>query len=103
MKNRFLLCWVTLLAIDLFSVLRAAEPAPFAGGRWVDLTHDFSAETIYWPTANGFVLEPEHHGLTPNGYFYAANRYSASEHGGTHIDAPVHFAEGKKAVDQLSL
>ena len=81
----------------LLSVLIAAvvplNAAPFAGGRWVDLTHDFSAETLYWPTASSFVLEKEFHGQTEKGYFYAANRYSASEHGGTHLDAPEHFAE----------
>src|SRR6266542_6391859 len=77
--------------------------APFAGGRWVDLTHDFSSETIYWPTAQGFALETEFRGVTPNGYFYCANRYHASEHGGTHIDAPIHFAEGGKPVDQLAI
>jgi kynurenine formamidase len=69
----------------------------------VDLTHDFSSETIYWPTAQGFALEPEFNGVTSNGYFYAANRYHASEHGGTHIDAPVHFAQGHQTVDQIPL
>ena len=64
----------------------------------MDLTHDFSEDTIYWPTAQGFKLEPEFRGLQPGGYFYAANRYRASEHGGTHIDAPIHFAEGHKTV-----
>jgi kynurenine formamidase len=80
----------------------AAGP-PFADGRWVDLTHDFSSETLYWPTAQGFALESEFRGATPQGYFYCANRYRASEHGGTHIDAPIHFAEGRKTVDQLSI
>ena len=83
-------------------VLRAGDASPFAGGRWIDLTHDFSAETIYWPTASGFVLEKEFRGQTESGYFYAANHYGASEHGGTHIDAPIHFAEGHKSVDQLA-
>ena len=77
--------------------------APFAAGRWLDLTHDFSSETIYWPTAQGFALETEFNGVTPQGYFYCANRYHASEHGGTHIDAPIHFAEAHKTVDQLAL
>jgi len=81
----------------------AAADAPFAGGRWIDLTHEFSSETLYWPTAESFALETEFHGQTPKGYFYAANRYRASEHGGTHIDAPIHFAEGHKTVDQLSI
>ncbi len=81
----------------------AAADAPFTGGRWIDLTHEFSSETLYWPTAERFTLETEFHGQTPKGYFYAANRYRASEHGGTHIDAPIHFAEGHKTVDQLPL
>jgi kynurenine formamidase len=80
-----------------------AADSPFTGGRWIDLTHEFSSETLYWPTAERFTLEAEFHGQTPKGYFYAANRYRASEHGGTHIDAPIHFAEGHKTVDQLPL
>jgi len=92
----------------LLLLLGTAGPAlaggpPFSGGRWIDLTHDFSTNTIYWPTAQGFALETEFKGMTAQGYFYAANRYHASEHGGTHIDAPMHFAEGRKTVDQLSI
>src|SRR5215471_2541996 len=81
---------------------RAAEP-PFTGGKWIDLTHDFSAETLYWPTAQNFVLETEFQGKTAKGYFYEANRYRASEHGGTHIDAPVHFAQGHKSLEQIPI
>jgi kynurenine formamidase len=95
-------CIVALLLSSVGSS-RGGESVPFTGGRWLDLTHDFSPETIYWPTASGFVLEVEHHGPTPQGYFYAANRYRASEHGGTHLDAPIHFAEGRKTLDQLSI
>jgi len=91
-----------LLALSGSLLVRADDASPFAGGRWIDLTHAFSAETLYWPTAAGFVLEQEFHGQTEKGYFYAANRYSASEHGGTHIDAPIHFAAGHKTVDQLA-
>ena len=94
---------VPILTMSVVAHSRGAEVSPFTSGRWVDLTHDFSAETLYWPTANRFALETEHHGSTPQGYFYAANRYAASEHGGTHIDAPIHFAEGRKTVDQLPL
>ena len=82
-------------------IFNLAAGAPFAGGKWIDLTHDFSADTIYWPTAQRFALEAEFHGHTKKGYFYAANRYSASEHGGTHVDAPIHFAEHGKTLDQL--
>ena len=100
---------LALLALVLFVWLleaaRAASPAaaasPFAGGRWIDLTHAFSSDSLYWPTAQRFQLDVEMKAFTEKGYFYAANRYRASEHGGTHIDAPIHFAEKGQTVDQL--
>src|SRR5215475_356218 len=93
---------VFLLTFGFASGLLAANP-PFADGKWIDLTHDFSTNTLYWPTAQPFTLETEFHAHTDKGYFYAANRYSASEHGGTHIDAPIHFAEHGRTLDQLTI
>lgn len=78
----------------------------FSGGagRWVDLTHAFSSRSIYWPTDTlGFKLEQLAHGHTAGGWFYSSYRYSAAEHGGTHLDAPVHFAEGGWTNDQIPL
>lgn len=75
----------------------------FPKGQWIDLSHDFSDETIYWVTAEPFKRETVAEGVTPGGYYYSAYNFSAAEHGGTHIDAPVHFAEGKKSVDQLDV
>ena len=74
-----------------------------SSGSWVDLSHDFSSETIYWPTAKRFTLEVVSAQQTPAGYYYAANNFSTSEHGGTHLDAPIHFAEGKHTADQVPL
>lgn len=73
----------------------------FPEGRLIDLTHSFSSETIYWPTAKPFTLEKVSDGVTPGGYYYAANNFAAAEHGGTHLDAPVHFAAGKHTTDQI--
>jgi kynurenine formamidase len=67
----------------------------------LDLTYDFDDATIYWPNAQAFRWEKESWGMTPAGYWYAAARYSASEHGGTHMDSPIHFAEGGLATDQV--
>ena len=67
----------------------------------VDLTYPFGAETIYWPTAKRFALETVQEGETPGGYWYEANNYGAAEHGGTHMDAPVHFARGGVTADQV--
>jgi kynurenine formamidase len=69
----------------------------------VDLTYAFDASTVYWPTAETFKLETDFEGVTEKGYYYSAYRYSAAEHGGTHLDAPVHFAKGKNSVDQIPL
>jgi len=74
-----------------------------AAGRWVDLTYSYSEETIYWPTADGFRLEEESYGMTPGGWFYSSYKYSASEHGGTHFDAPIHFAEGGNTSEAVPL
>ncbi len=72
-------------------------------GRIVDLSHAFDEETIYWPTEPGFVLERGFEGLTEQGYYYAAHRFKSPEHGGTHIDAPIHFREGASTVDEIPL
>jgi len=72
-------------------------------GEWIDLSHDFSADTIYWPTAERFKLDTVAAGINDKGYYYSAYQFSAAEHGGTHIDAPIHFAEGHNTVDQIPL
>jgi kynurenine formamidase len=74
------------------------------GGRWVDLTHPFSGSTIYWPTDTaGFQLEELAYGPTDGGWFYASYAFRSAEHGGTHLDAPVHFAEGRLTADAIPL
>jgi kynurenine formamidase len=73
------------------------------GLRVIDLSHAFDADTIYWPTAEGFQLRVDSKGLTPRGFYYEANSYSAAEHGGTHLDAPIHFAEGARTADAIPL
>jgi kynurenine formamidase len=103
MKARFLHQCLCCLALLAGVVSLTADDSPFAGGKWIDLSHDFSTNTLYWPTAQRFTLEVEFHAHTDKGYFYAANRYSASEHGGTHLDAPIHFAERGKTLDQLPI
>lgn len=75
----------------------------FPAGEWVDLSHDFAADTVFWPTAEPFKLETVAAGVTDKGYYYSAYQFSGAEHGGTHIDAPVHFAEGREPVDKIPL
>ena len=69
----------------------------------IDLTHAFSEETIYWVTAKEFQLEIVARGDTDKGFFYAANNFETAEHGGTHIDAPIHFSKGNQSVEEIPL
>lgn len=91
------LLWIAAVVVAATS----ARADDFSKGDWVDLTHPFNAESVYWPTAKTFEKEKVHHGHTEGGWFYSANNFSAAEHGGTHMDAPIHFAEGAHTVDEV--
>src|SRR5512138_2393569 len=91
---------VVLVALALAGRVGAID---LAGARLVDLTHPFDEHTIYWPTARHFTLAPVASGMTPGGWWYAANDFCAAEHGGTHLDAPIHFAEGRWTADEIPL
>lgn len=68
----------------------------------VDLTHTYDETTIYWPTdTKGFRLNEEAHGHTEGGWFYSAYSFSTAEHGGTHMDAPIHFDENGVTADAI--
>jgi len=70
----------------------------------IDLTHTFDEKTLYWPTSpSGFEHKMLSKGKTPGGWFYSAAAFCAPEHGGTHLDAPIHFAEGGDSTATLPL
>jgi kynurenine formamidase len=72
-------------------------------GTLVDLTYSFNEHTIYWPTNEPFHWKKTKWGMTQQGYWYASGVYSASEHGGTHLDAPLHFAKSGWSVDEIPI
>lgn len=96
---------ITLLLCLIFAAVpTTAQRTPaLPAGRVIDLSYAFDQNTVYWPTAETFKLDTDFEGVTDKGYFYSAYRYSAAEHGGTHLDAPVHFAKGHNTVDQIPL
>ena len=94
---------IVVVSIAAAGCARPAERASWPTGTLVDLSHDYSDQTVFWPTAEAFKLDKVADGMTPQGYYYAANNFATSEHGGTHIDAPVHFAKGHRSVDQIPL
>lgn len=95
------LCLFVSFVLILASPSRALD---LAGQRLVDLTHSFNADTIYWPTSpSGFELNEIAAGETEGGYFYSAYTLSAPEHGGTHLDAPVHFSKDGVTTEAVPL
>jgi len=85
---------LSLLLAMIAGVAPAAE-------RWVDLTHPFDADTVFWPTERGFLMETGDNGVNAKGYYYAANRFRSAEHGGTHLDAPRHFSATGQTADNI--
>jgi kynurenine formamidase len=102
MRHLSLLLFV-IFAAPVMAPIMAQRVPVLPAGRVVDLSHPFDANTVYWPTAEGFKLDTDFEGMTDKGYFYSAYRYSAAEHGGTHLDAPIHFAKGRHHVDEIPL
>ncbi|TGV00595.1 cyclase family protein [Flavivirga rizhaonensis] len=69
----------------------------------IDLSHSYSDKTIYWVTSQEFKLDTVSKGQTDKGYFYSANNFCTAEHGGTHIDAPIHFVKDGQTVEEIPL
>ena len=93
-----------LLLLALGAHPAAAQAIALSQYRMVDLTHALNAETVFWPTSTErFELRRLAFGPTPGGFFYAANAFAMPEHGGTHLDAPIHFAEGGTTADRIPL
>ena len=90
--------------VILLLIITAPTIKPQIGNmKIVDLTYAFDESTIYWPTAEGFKLEVVSKGQTDKGYYYSANNFCSAEHGGTHLDAPIHFYENRNSADEIPL
>ena len=104
--------WTLLAAIPLAALAAAgrSSPSPSASrldlsrARVVDLTHSFDEKTVYWPNSpSTFKLQKLADGPAEGGYYYRMNSFCAPEHGGTHLDAPSHFARDGWAADQIPM
>jgi kynurenine formamidase len=99
--------WLMLLCVLAGTGCVAGHSRPdrsdWEQSQLIDLTHSFGADTIVWPTEEDFRLVLQQAGETPGGYYYASNRLEMAEHGGTHIDAPMHFSKGGLTLDQVPI
>ncbi|MBN3582812.1 cyclase family protein [Algoriphagus aestuarii] len=81
------------------------ESSPtFEDLEWIDLSYSFDSTTLYWPNnPDGFQHRVDSKRMTDLGYFYSSYTILTPEHGGTHLDAPIHFYEKGETLDQLPL
>ncbi len=91
------------LSLALLGATAACRTPSIDESKLVDLTWPFDERTIYWPTARSFELQRVAWGLNEQGLWYASNDLCASEHGGTHLDAPIHFAQGRLSTAEIPL
>ena len=98
MRIRFLvsvvssLIWSPVIALDLDAY------------QLVDLSHTYYKDTLYWPTSpSSFEKTELHFGEVEGGYFYSAYTVCTPEHGGTHLDAPLHFAKEGVSTAEIPL
>ena len=97
--------WKPLVAALCLATPAWAQPAiDLRSATLVDLTHPFDAKTLYWPTSpSAFELTTLAAGPTPGGYFYSSYKLCTPEHGGTHLDAPVHFSQTGRDSAEMPL
>ena len=101
--------YLAVVSIILIAACNQPDKEPtltelLSKGTWVDLSYSFDEKTLYWPNNPiNFELDTQFNGMTPAGFYYSSNQFAAPEHGGTHLDAPVHFAKGKWSSDKIPL
>jgi kynurenine formamidase len=95
-------CAFALIVLVLFPAITALS-APTRKDKLVDMTFPFDEDAIYWPTDKPFTPTVVFRGTAAGGYWYASNQYAASEHGGTHVDAPSHFSASGRSIGQIPL
>ncbi|SIN79495.1 Kynurenine formamidase [Singulisphaera sp. GP187] len=93
----------TFVAVRAQAPERAPGPLKDLAAKAIDLTYAFDKDTIYWPTDKSFQWDRTTWGPSKGGYWYASATFAASEHGGTHLDSPIHFGEGQATADQIPL
>ncbi|KAK3576185.1 hypothetical protein CHS0354_001204 [Potamilus streckersoni] len=72
--------------------------------RVIDMTHTLSPSTVYWPGSPAYNFTQLFRGITqPYGFWYESNFFGTPEHGGTHLDAPAHFAQDGWHLHQIPM
>ncbi len=95
---------IILTAITVLSFQSEAQIIDLSKTDIIDLSHTYDENTLYWPNSpTSFDHKTLAYGPTDAGYFYSAYTFATPEHGGTHIDAPIHFHKDGDTVEQLKV
>lgn len=96
---------IALLALIALCACTTSRPLiDMHNAQLVDLSWPFDEHTLYWPTSPASFEHKElAYGPTPGGYFYSSYTICTPEHGGTHLDAPIHFAAKGLTADAIPL
>ncbi|MCE7977662.1 MAG: cyclase family protein [Nitrospira sp. NTP1] len=102
-SNRLHRFRMSALAVCVAMQLSAASwsCAAEAGPRVLDLTYPFDDTTQVWPSNPPFHRDSTQRGGTATEAWYATGQVALSEHAGTHMDAPIHFAQGQAGIDGI--
>ncbi len=100
MKNKPLQYCALLLCLCLSAPTFPSELAqPFFARHVIDLTHELHRDMPFWPGTAPFVKER----LADYDKGYRMHRFTLWENIGTHVDAPAHFVQGRRAVNELGI
>lgn len=94
--------------ICIFKLLVTVNLLTFLECKPIDLSYVFDNETMYWGNNKRFNHPVVFDGPLKDGNetivpYLSIYEYEAAEHGGTHMDAPIHFARGKWTLDVIPI
>ena len=80
---------------DLLSIMKELQSK-----KWVDLTHKINAESPHFPSSPSFETRRP---FSPLKDGFHVQKFTVVGQYGTHIDAPIHFVEGGRWLDEIAL
>lgn len=96
----------TLVSVTAAILLSSSFPASaeslsheLQASQAIDLTHAMHDDMAFWPGGVPFKKEV----LVDYEQGYLLHKFEMGENTGTHVDAPAHFVQGNRPIDELSL
>lgn len=98
--NTVIMTGILSALLSLVLLLLAAPPA---APRLVELSYTYNKDAPTSPKLRPFNMTVLKNGINELGIWVVLNEFCTSEHSGTHVDAPIHFARDTWALDEIPL